>query len=136
LTWATHDLIRPARDRGEDRLLVERHPILMHDEAVLGASVGDSEAWLVGEATIARLTNGQVHKPLLGSGRAIPVGFGPVPLAGRLIVASDGLFKYCTEQRIVAACGRPTAGVPRADGGAGGGTSYGSGISTITRCAF
>lgn len=42
-----------------------------------------------------------------GSGRAIPVGFGPVPLVGRLIVGSDGLFKFCTEQQIVAACGCP-----------------------------
>jgi PPM family protein phosphatase len=170
-----HDLIRPARDRGEDRLLIERHSIgcviavadgagglsggalaaeytierirtsiptierasadaladllvridgelmrnknagettavvvLMDDTAAVGASVGDSEAWLIDETTITRLTNGQVRKPLLGSGHAIPVGFGPIPLAGRLVVGSDGLFKYCTKQQIVAACARST----------------------------
>ena len=47
------------------------------------------------------MTEAQNRKPLLGPGRAQPVGFGPVPLEGRLVVASDGLFKYCDRERLL-----------------------------------
>lgn len=64
------------------------------DGQVRGASVGDSRAWLVSPAGISDLTERQARKPLLGSGVSEPVAFGSVPLHGRLLVASDGLFKY------------------------------------------
>lgn len=67
---------------------------------VTGASVGDSCAWLLSEAGVLDLTAGQVRKPLLGSGSARPILFGPVPLQGRLLVASDGLTKYVPQMRI------------------------------------
>jgi serine/threonine protein phosphatase PrpC len=67
---------------------------------VCGASVGDSGAWLVSDDGITDLTELQAVKPLLGSGAAEPVAFGPVPLRGRLIVATDGLFKYARRERI------------------------------------
>ena len=67
---------------------------------VVGASVGDSGAWLVADAGIDNLTQGRWRKPLLGSGSARPIPFGPTPFRGRLIVASDGLFKYVKRERI------------------------------------
>jgi len=67
-----------------------------------GASVGDSGAWAITESGIVDLTVGQVRKPMIGSGAARPVAFGPVPLHGRLLVASDGIFKYASRAVIVA----------------------------------
>ena len=61
---------------------------------VTGASVGDSEAWLFNIEYELGITDHQNIKPLLGSGGAIPIGFGPIPLDKHLLVASDGLFKY------------------------------------------
>lgn len=68
---------------------------------VYGVSVGDSEAWIVGEAGIRSLTEHQVRKPLLGCGRVSLVGFeGWVGLGERLVVGSDGLFAYGARDRI------------------------------------
>ena len=61
---------------------------------VSGASVGDSAAWLISDTGIEDLTERQQRKPLLGTGKAVPIPFGPLPLRGRLLVASDGLIKY------------------------------------------
>jgi serine/threonine protein phosphatase PrpC len=72
-------------------------------EGIAGASVGDSEAWLVSAAGHSVLTSRQQRKPYLGYGAAIPVGFRPVPLEGTLLVATDGLFKYMDAERIAAA---------------------------------
>lgn len=61
---------------------------------VFGASVGDSAAWmLTGKGTLD-LTESQNRKPLLGSDEALPLCFGPTALTGRLLIATDGLFKY------------------------------------------
>jgi serine/threonine protein phosphatase PrpC len=79
------------------------------DEHIHGASVGDSGAWLVLDGTVSDLTERQIRKPLLGSGAAKPVAFGPVPFRGRLLVATDGLFKYATRAQLVSAASR---GVP------------------------
>ena len=67
---------------------------------VVGASVGDSGAWLLTGKAIVDLTENQHRKPLLGSDEAMPMGFGPIELSGRLLIASDGLFKYATESDI------------------------------------
>ncbi|HUX74144.1 MAG TPA: SpoIIE family protein phosphatase [Steroidobacteraceae bacterium] len=64
---------------------------------VFGASVGDSGAWLLTGKAIVDLTENQNRKPLLGSDEALPMSFGPIELSGRLLIASDGLFKYATE---------------------------------------
>lgn len=61
---------------------------------ISGASVGDSEAWLVADSGVVDITKDQRRKPLVGSGNADPVGFGPLPFVGRLVLGSDGLFKY------------------------------------------
>ena len=80
-------------------------------DGIAGASVGDSEAWLVTPGGHAALTSRQQRKPYLGVGGALPVGFGPVSLEGTLLVATDGLFKCADAERI-------TAAVPGADIGA------------------
>jgi len=67
---------------------------------VVGASVGDSGAWLLTGKAIVDLTENQHRKPLLGSDEALPMGFGPIELSGRLLIATDGLFKYATERDI------------------------------------
>ena len=70
------------------------------DGRVFGASVGDSGAWMLNGKAILDLTENQHRKPLLGSDEALPMGFGPIELSGRLLIATDGLFKYATESDI------------------------------------
>ncbi len=65
-----------------------------------GASVGDSEAWVINEAEMLDLTSQQVRKPMIGSGSACPVPFGPTKFYGTLIMATDGLFKYTSTENI------------------------------------
>ena len=72
----------------------------IRDGYVHGASVGDSEAWLVDEGQVAVLTENQRRKPLLGSGLAKPVAFGPLAFVGVLVLGSDGLFKYVDPGKI------------------------------------
>ena len=64
------------------------------NSVIRGASVGDACAWLVESFQITDLTVNQRRKPLLGSGDADPIAFGPMPFRGRLLVASDGLVTY------------------------------------------
>jgi PPM family protein phosphatase len=83
------------------------------DGQVTGASVGDSGAWLFSDSTVTDLTERQIRKPLLGSGTANPVAFGPVPFRGRLLVGTDGLFKYAARAQIASAAveGTPESAV-------------------------
>jgi serine/threonine protein phosphatase PrpC len=72
-----------------------------NDGRIVGASVGDSVAWLIspgGELT--DLTEHQRRKPLLGSGEALPVVFDSNPCGGRLLLATDGLVNYAPVDRI------------------------------------
>jgi serine/threonine protein phosphatase PrpC len=68
---------------------------------LFGASVGDSGAWMINGKAVIDLTEHQHRKPLLGTDEAMPMGFGPIELSGRLLIATDGLFKYATESDIV-----------------------------------
>ena len=76
---------------------------------IVGASVGDSGCWLLtgrgaspeGPAEAVHLTHHQQHKPLLGSGRALPIPFESGFPEGTVLVASDGLLKYSSMARIV-----------------------------------
>ena len=73
------------------------------DDRILGASVGDSSAWLIAQAgEITDLTARQRRRPLLGSGEALPVQFEAELRGGRMLLGSDGLFKYATAERICA----------------------------------
>lgn len=71
-------------------------------KGICGASVGDSGAWLIDEFGVVDLTGGQIRKPFIGSGAAQPVAFGPISMRGRLLVASDGIFKYAHRDVITA----------------------------------
>ena len=73
---------------------------VVQDGKVSGASVGDSGAWMIDATTLIDLTERQQRKPLLGSGAALPVEFGPSPFTGRLLLATDGLLKYVAPPRI------------------------------------
>lgn len=61
---------------------------------IAGASVGDSEAWIINGERVVDLTKGQTRKPLLGSGNAKPVSFTHGKLDGLLVVATDGFCSY------------------------------------------
>ena len=61
---------------------------------IVGASVGDSGAWIIAEDRHETLTSESPRKPLLGSGAAQPVSFASrTSLDGTLLVATDGLLK-------------------------------------------
>jgi len=70
--------------------------------AIVGASVGDSVAWLVGADGIVELTGEQRRKPLLGSGEARVTPFEHGAWSGTLLVASDGLASYVRRADVVA----------------------------------
>lgn len=62
---------------------------------IVGASVGDSEAWWITAEGHFDLTEAQKRKPYLGSGMASPVPFElKLTQQGTLLLATDGLFKY------------------------------------------
>lgn len=67
---------------------------------VVGASVGDCEAWIFNNDYDYALTQMQYLKPLLGSGEAQPIGFGPMLIEQSLLMGSDGLFKYASFKAI------------------------------------
>lgn len=93
------------RPEGESTAVV----VDIRSDVILGASVGDSIAWLVSsDGKILDLTANQLRKPLVGRGKSCPVGFGPLPLSGRLLVATDGLWKYADRQKIASLCSRGT----------------------------
>lgn len=82
---------------GETTLVV----VALSDCRLAGATVGDSEAWIVSDGGVRRLTSGGRRKPYLGYGAAGPFGFSSPPLGiATLLVATDGLFKYADESRI------------------------------------
>jgi serine/threonine protein phosphatase PrpC len=79
------------------------------NERVRGASVGDSSAWLIAPSRgMTDLTTRQRRKPLLGSGEALPVEFEVERLGNRVLLGSDGLFKYAPVDRICALATRGT----------------------------
>jgi len=67
---------------------------------ICGASVGDSEAWLVSPHSCRVLTSAQRRKPFIGSGCARPTPFRIAREPGMMVVATDGLFKYADAARI------------------------------------
>ena len=78
---------------------------------ICGASVGDSEAWLITPNDCHSLTAHQRRKPMLGSGAAMPVSFRVPWTGGTLLLGSDGLFKYAPAGKIreIAPGGTPEA---------------------------
>lgn len=73
---------------------------VLSQNSIIGASVGDSGAWCVSLSGLDDLTNRQCRKPFLGTGGANPIGFARDALKGTLLIASDGLLKYTSSERI------------------------------------
>lgn len=65
-----------------------------------GACVGDVEAILLVKGAAIDLTAERRRKPLLGCGNVVPIPFSAEG-AGRVLVATDGLFKYASHERLV-----------------------------------
>jgi PPM family protein phosphatase len=71
-----------------------------HDK-IVGASAGDSGAWIVRASGVEDITSHQHPKPLIGDGAVVtPIDTGPLA-GGTLLVASDGLLKYAKRADIV-----------------------------------
>lgn len=73
----------------------------IHADRILGASVGDSCAWVVDGPNVTDLTRTQVRKPLLGSKSAKPAPFWHGPLEGTLLVGTDGFFNYAKQDQVI-----------------------------------
>jgi serine/threonine protein phosphatase PrpC len=85
------------------------------EATIYGASVGDSGVWVIREGGYLDLTERQSRKPFIGSGSAWPVAF-EYKSTGKeaLLLATDGLLKYASPERIIAVCQSPeTSEVPR-----------------------
>lgn len=74
---------------------------VLRGEEIIGASVGDSGAWVITDSEYVDLTAQQRRKPLLGSGAAMPVAFRHTWTSGKIFVASDGLWKYTAPFKII-----------------------------------
>ena len=66
---------------------------------IVGASCGDSCAWIIGGDEIVDLTEGQRRKPLVGDGGTAFQIRGQLA-GGTLLVASDGLWRYAKQSDI------------------------------------
>lgn len=73
--------------------------------ALCGVSAGDSEAWMITERAIDRLTAKQ-DRMRVGSSRVRPVVFHRKALEGTLVVATDGLFRHADASAIARSCAR------------------------------
>ncbi len=74
----------------------------LEENQLQGSSVGHSEAWLIGAIGPARrLTENQRRKPGVGTGGAMAIPFQEKRPQGTLLLATDGLFKYASEDEIV-----------------------------------
>ena len=88
---------------------------ILTQEDIFGASVGDSGGWLIPESGAhLDLTQAQQRKPFIGSGSAWPVPFRRSREVGSLLLATDGLLKYTSAERIIAVCRDPSADVAAA----------------------
>ena len=76
--------------------------VALSSAGIVGTSVGDSGAFAFSNAGVESLTANQLRKPFVGSGRAVPVGFTGSSLEGTLLLASDGLLKYTSLEKIAA----------------------------------
>ncbi len=83
----------------------ETTAVVLHLDTIgiAGASVGDSEAWLVLDDGFEDLTEFQRRKPLLGSGMAVPTPFQSRPWTGTLLAASDGVTKFAAVEALLQA---------------------------------
>lgn len=86
--------ILKASECGETTAVV----VVISRDAIFGANVGDSSAWLFSADSSTELT--RIRKPYLGSGVAVPHQFNHKVSGGTLVVGSDGLWKYASLESI------------------------------------
>lgn len=70
--------------------------VVLARHGFIGFSIGNSEAWIVTLAGVDNLTVGQHTRHRLGGHQSTVVVFERPQLAGVLLVATDGLFKYAS----------------------------------------
>jgi len=79
--------------------------VVIDSTEIFGASVGDSGAWFIPPTgQWIDLSGRQQRKPFVGSGSARSVPFQRGGDAGLLLLATDGLLKYTSAERIVEIC--------------------------------
>jgi len=87
---------RAAKPIGETTAVI----VVLVPGMVVCSAVGDSEAWIVRAVDVVRLTE-RASRARIGSGVARPSSVTRGALDGRLVVASDGLFRHAPAKRIV-----------------------------------
>lgn len=99
LLMALDSEISDANEAGQTTLAVV---CITPKRRVVGASVGDTEAWLVTPGGHFKLTGGQRRKPYLGSGMTTPIAFAmSAPReGGTIVLATDGLFRYAPHEAL------------------------------------
>ena len=71
-------------------------------EKIVGASAGDSGAWLIRGDEVEDITEAQHVKPLIGDGALVtPIAARALGADTTLLVASDGLLRYAKREAIV-----------------------------------
>jgi serine/threonine protein phosphatase PrpC len=70
--------------------------VVLGRRGLMGFSIGDSEAWVVTKRGIDNLTISQHSRERLGQRPSTVVVFERPQLAGVLLVATDGLFRYAS----------------------------------------
>lgn len=106
-TW--HQLLIEAGTQLEDFGLGQSTAVVLatNGSSVVGASAGDSEAWLVRGEALVDLTRNQDKQPLLGGGPIDPAAFAEDLWPGdAVLLATDGLVKYAPAERLCAAVRR------------------------------
>lgn len=82
---------------------------VVRENQVVGASVGDSEAWVMGGDGNCEILTSSQRRSRIGSGQADPVGFRATVAGATLLVATDGLFHAAQAETIrTALLGEPT----------------------------
>ncbi|HXX67419.1 MAG TPA: hypothetical protein VEK07_09570 [Polyangiaceae bacterium] len=89
--------------------------VVLGRRGFLGFSIGNSEAWVVTSTAVDDLTVGQHTRERLGNRRGTLVSFERPPLAGVLLVATDGLFKHAAAP-VIAGIARSGSVAQAADG--------------------
>jgi PPM family protein phosphatase len=95
---ALNDALTVHPEAGQTTLVA----LLLTHKKIMGASIGDSEAWWITSDGHFAITEAQTRKPYLGSGAAEPIVFElKITTPGTLLLASDGLFKYADQAAIL-----------------------------------
>jgi len=95
-------LLSRDKNAGETTAVIASIVATSRSTQIVGASVGDSEVWLItadGNG-VDRMTQRQTRRPLLGSSVALPVPFTSEWTEGTLLLATNSLFKHADHAQI------------------------------------